>query len=363
MKIRFETRVCSRCDGTGRHQHNQIDGDVCYGCGGTTRQLTKDGKAAREAYDALIDQRCNRPVRDVKAGDMIWRRRDPALPGIPPMFTRSGYYQVLQSTETEPGGGWMLGFTPSRTGESRSMHCPPDHQVRVYNREAIDQTMKDVARDYPGATLLATSADEEEYVAAQTARDAKVQASREKRRARADQQRAERDAKRAAEHQARQQAGRDAWRAAHPDLAELADGTDLTGYTGDSFVSHRVEMASIVQVRGLTDKETARFRTVIAREQAEQAAKAASVHFGTVDAKTTITATIDGRKQMPSGSYLVALTEKSTGATLKTFTDGSWPWDHELGEEITFTAVVKKHSDWRGHKETEIKNVRVKKGA
>jgi ribosomal protein L37E len=37
--MNINTRICTRCDGTGKHSFNLRDGDVCYGCGGAGKQI------------------------------------------------------------------------------------------------------------------------------------------------------------------------------------------------------------------------------------------------------------------------------------------------------------------------------------
>jgi hypothetical protein len=53
----FETKTCTRCDGSGRYSFNMLDGDRCYGCSGKGVQLTKRGAAAREFYLASLTRR------------------------------------------------------------------------------------------------------------------------------------------------------------------------------------------------------------------------------------------------------------------------------------------------------------------
>lgn len=33
--ISFDTAQCRRCGGTERYSYNRLDGDRCFGCGGT----------------------------------------------------------------------------------------------------------------------------------------------------------------------------------------------------------------------------------------------------------------------------------------------------------------------------------------
>lgn len=53
--IVYERQPCGRCGGSGRYSFNQIDGDRCYGCGGTGQKLTKRGAAAYAFASELLD--------------------------------------------------------------------------------------------------------------------------------------------------------------------------------------------------------------------------------------------------------------------------------------------------------------------
>jgi hypothetical protein len=66
-KSGFEIETCGRCGGGGRYSYNQMDGDRCYGCGGSGVRLTKRGKAALDFYLASL----MRPISDVNAGDLF----------------------------------------------------------------------------------------------------------------------------------------------------------------------------------------------------------------------------------------------------------------------------------------------------
>lgn len=64
----FESEPCGRCGGCGRYSFNQMDGDRCYGCGGTGVKLTKRGAAARAFYVASQQM----AVADLKVGMCLW---------------------------------------------------------------------------------------------------------------------------------------------------------------------------------------------------------------------------------------------------------------------------------------------------
>lgn len=63
----FEIESCGRCGGCGRYSYNSIDGDRCYGCGGTGVRLTKRGRVAKAFFEAMRDAK----AEDVKVGDLI----------------------------------------------------------------------------------------------------------------------------------------------------------------------------------------------------------------------------------------------------------------------------------------------------
>lgn len=63
----FEKEVCGRCAGTGHHSYNQVDGSVCYGCGGKGERLTKRGAEASKFFKTLNMKRADA----VEIGDVI----------------------------------------------------------------------------------------------------------------------------------------------------------------------------------------------------------------------------------------------------------------------------------------------------
>ena len=69
MATKFETELCSRCGGGGRYSFNLMDGDRCYGCGGTGIRLSKRGAAARAWFHASLQK----PVEAIEAGFLIWQ--------------------------------------------------------------------------------------------------------------------------------------------------------------------------------------------------------------------------------------------------------------------------------------------------
>ena len=63
----FESEVCKRCGGSGKFSFNLMHGDVCYGCQGTGRQLTKRGKKAAQFFEDSMTA----PVETLVVGQAI----------------------------------------------------------------------------------------------------------------------------------------------------------------------------------------------------------------------------------------------------------------------------------------------------
>lgn len=60
------TKPCGRCGGTGHYSYNQIDGTMCYGCGG--KGVVIDKKAAKKAG---INITPTAELKTCKPGDII----------------------------------------------------------------------------------------------------------------------------------------------------------------------------------------------------------------------------------------------------------------------------------------------------
>ncbi len=64
---RFETRVCSRCGGSGEYSFNPRHLTMCYGCRGTGRQYTKAGAAAA----ALLTEKLSVMAAELQPGQQV----------------------------------------------------------------------------------------------------------------------------------------------------------------------------------------------------------------------------------------------------------------------------------------------------
>ena len=71
-KYGFPVVVCPRCQGRGTHGHNTVDGERCYGCGGTGHTYAPEVLRDVVAEFAAAQRAAARPkVRDLKPGDVI----------------------------------------------------------------------------------------------------------------------------------------------------------------------------------------------------------------------------------------------------------------------------------------------------
>jgi hypothetical protein len=73
-KYGFPVVACSRCGGAGRHGANSLDGDRCYGCGGTGHRYAPGVLRDVVSQFAAAQRAAARPnVRQLKAGDTVSR--------------------------------------------------------------------------------------------------------------------------------------------------------------------------------------------------------------------------------------------------------------------------------------------------
>lgn len=137
MKIRYESQECSRCGGTGEYMYLRGHGSKCFACQGSCMELSPAGKRARNALEALLDERCGVSVTKIVPGDGVYLTKGSAKPG---------WYVV----ETSKKGSefWHIGFK----GNSSYAFQMSD-SIRVYNKEAIQECAREVAKNFSGVTL------------------------------------------------------------------------------------------------------------------------------------------------------------------------------------------------------------------
>lgn len=95
--IKYETEVCGRCGGSGRYSYNQMDGDRCYGCGGSGNRLTKRGRAAREYATSILEVSVE-----------VYHDQHQGQPALYTDFVAGKRIRFYQTRETESGAAHIV---------------------------------------------------------------------------------------------------------------------------------------------------------------------------------------------------------------------------------------------------------------
>ncbi len=148
-----------------------------------------------------------------------------------------------------------------------------------------------------------------------------------------------------------------AFYADHADvIAYLADKDDRRGFIGDM-------ARKTATLNALSPRMVEAIRRIISEDAAKVAKVNAAGHFGSEGERIKgITAAVKSVKFVDNdfgGSWLVVM-ETSEGHVLKTFASGAFA-DVKEGEEVTFSATVKRHSEYAGKKETLLSRCMIPK--
>lgn len=135
----FEVCTCGRCGGSGRYSFNQVDGDRCYGCGGTGLKRTKRGAAAHAFYTKSQE----RPFADLKVGDYVWDDT----------FGYKGKWLpilALDASQTHgySEGGGVRNYYVCITTKRSAWHVFPTSSFRSVRDEAHRQELRAAALAY-----------------------------------------------------------------------------------------------------------------------------------------------------------------------------------------------------------------------
>lgn len=152
-RLRFDAATCGRCQGRGRLEaFSGVLGGVCFGCGGSGEQLTREGKAARKRYDAALDAELRVRYDEIAVGDLVQvhhgdhRARWATVDGVE---ARDGY-----------AGSSLLGagLEGRELTEGLAYYTPlPGH--RNHNPEYVHRDGTPMAWvDYYGSTTISTAA-------------------------------------------------------------------------------------------------------------------------------------------------------------------------------------------------------------
>ncbi len=144
--VSFETKVCGRCGGTGRHSYNTMDGDRCYGCHGGSRIATKRGEAARAAFAAKRLELCGVEVAALQPGQKF-------------LSTEGKWATVVSVTREHDGSRWLdkttgewVPYTTVTTQHSSRSYCLGTERVIVSFPE-LWPALVAYAQTLPGVTI------------------------------------------------------------------------------------------------------------------------------------------------------------------------------------------------------------------
>ena len=71
MKLRFERQTCTRCGGSGEYSYCQMHGTTCFGCSGTGKQTSRNGRARRREYEARLKISSEISAYFIRPGDVV----------------------------------------------------------------------------------------------------------------------------------------------------------------------------------------------------------------------------------------------------------------------------------------------------
>ena len=69
--LKYDTKSCGRCGGSGKYSYCSMYGSTCFGCAGRGIAVTAAGKKASLKVKAFIAEHFSVPVEALKAGDRI----------------------------------------------------------------------------------------------------------------------------------------------------------------------------------------------------------------------------------------------------------------------------------------------------
>lgn len=116
----FESEMCSRCGGSGRHSRCAMYGTTCFRCSGRGITLTKRGALAQEYYRKL----CCLPAQEITPGMRLRIDSIDGMTGLLRTVTFSGYKPEGTGGWRQPdgslqpyyyleAGGYVLGTSPT----------------------------------------------------------------------------------------------------------------------------------------------------------------------------------------------------------------------------------------------------------
>lgn len=164
LQINFQVADCTRCDGSGMFGPAAVEGGRCFQCKGERKCITRNGRRARDAYDALMAERMSKPVEEITEGSRVYTDGSMWV-GFKVAFlpwawrtVRSVSLAIQSHTangENVTQRAATLRFDDKDGGRSCTKWAPVGEQITfiVPSREVHEQIMREVAKRYKGAWL------------------------------------------------------------------------------------------------------------------------------------------------------------------------------------------------------------------
>jgi hypothetical protein len=127
----FETKVCSRCGGSGKYSYCQSYGSTCFKCSGKGAVYTVRGLAAIAYARSLREVE----VRTVEVGWLMWVASSP-------LGGKSGWLKVTEAMHQSGSrwgkdGEWMPYWDISHSGGGQGFCYPTDTVQAVASKSRL----------------------------------------------------------------------------------------------------------------------------------------------------------------------------------------------------------------------------------
>jgi len=108
--VRYETKVCTRCNGSGSHSFNLRDGTRCWKCWGNGTQLSANGKRALKRISAWKAEHLTRTGETLQTGDLIRPHSSRAWRKVCEVRESDGRVFAVVHEKEFQNGEWAVGI-------------------------------------------------------------------------------------------------------------------------------------------------------------------------------------------------------------------------------------------------------------
>jgi len=102
--LRYESKTCGRCGGSGHYSYCQSYGTTCFSCRGRKTVLSKAGAAASAAVDAFIKANFSVMVRNLTPGTLV------RVEGVTRSVVTAEFTGSYGASNGVPYESWMVTF-------------------------------------------------------------------------------------------------------------------------------------------------------------------------------------------------------------------------------------------------------------